>query len=444
MTKIRILTHVKNAAFRRDLRQRLHEEDLEVIDVEDIGSVPSVVAELRPELVLIGTIGDTPRVELDLAQRLRENDPRLALFLLPAQSSETLVIAALRAGVNDYLRPPYSAEEVTAQVTRYLVGKARTHEGICSPSELLLGDGAEMRRIKDYAAKAALSDCNILITGETGTGKELFAHLIHSISSRSREPLVCVNCAAIPDTLLESELYGHEKGAFTGANEASAGLLKRANGGTLFLDEIGDMSLQAQAKVLRAIESKEILPLGSKKPVRLDIRIITATNQELESMVAEKRFRKDLFFRLKVAHVKLPPLRERKEDIPRLLRSFVQSSNRKLRRQVEGFDDEALALLLQYDWPGNVRELRNLVEACFITLVSSHITPEDLPAPFPLRQNASAEDEKTLLLSALASNGWNKSKAAVSLKWSRMTIYRKLAKYGIPERADSGASANTF
>jgi DNA-binding NtrC family response regulator len=431
MAKSRIVMHIKNGPLHRNLRQRLNEQDFEAIGVADSGTVPGVVARLKPNLVLIDTKENAAPNELELVQHLRKADRQLGLFLLPAHSSEALAIAALRAGVNDYLTPPFSVDEVAERITDYLSSITTNGEAASPLPGLLIGDSVQMQRVKDYAAKAALTDCNVLITGETGTGKELLAQGIHRNSARRHAPMVCFNCAAIPDALLESELYGYQKGAFTGASAATDGLLKRANGGTVFLDEIGDMSLHAQAKVLRAIESKEILPLGSKKPVRLDIRIIAATNQELESMVAENRFRKDLYFRLKVAHAKLPPLRDRKEDIPLLVQSFVQTSNRELRREVEGLDHQALAALLQYDWPGNVRELKNLIEASFITLTSSQITTDDLPETFPFPYDIAEEDEKTRLLSALTCNKWSKSKAALSLGWSRMTVYRKLAKYGI-------------
>jgi transcriptional regulator with PAS, ATPase and Fis domain len=279
-------------------------------------------------------------------------------------------------------------------------------------------------------------DSHVLITGETGTGKELTAEYIHQCSTRKAKTFIAINCAAIPDGLLESELFGYEKGAFTGAQMAYAGKLKLADGGTVFLDEIGDMSLYAQAKILRVIESKEVYPLGAKRSVPLDIRIITATNCDLEQLVLKKEFRQDLYFRLNVARVQLPPLRERKEDITCLVDYYIQIFSERFGSKHPGFTNEAWEALLQYDWPGNIRELKNFLEASYIDLPSDRITLKDLPdficSPCQ-RGEGSSQTERELLLSALRSVHWNKSKAAEQLQWSRMTLYRKMAKYCIQD-----------
>lgn len=291
-----------------------------------------------------------------------------------------------------------------------------------------------MREIKAYIGKVALTNSIVLITGETGTGKELVAELIHNNSLRQEMPFVCLNCAAIPDGLLESELFGYEKGAFTGAYSNKDGMLKLADGGTVFFDEIGDMSPFAQAKVLRAIESKTVYRLGGMRNISLDVRVIAATNQDLDHSVAEGKFRKDLYFRLNVARIHIPPLRDRKEDIILLLDYYIQELNRQFGLNVEGFDEEALDYLLCYDWPGNVRELKNLLEAIFISLPSRRITLLDMPKPFRRHLKDTEglpQNERDRLLAALFSTNWNKSKAAQKLHWSRMTLYRKMAKYQI-------------
>jgi transcriptional regulator with PAS, ATPase and Fis domain len=298
----------------------------------------------------------------------------------------------------------------------------------------LIGESAPMQEIKAYISKVAATESNILIMGETGTGKELVAELLHKNSPRQHKPLVCINCAAIPDSLVESELFGHERGAFTGAHATQDGLLKQAAGGTVFFDEIGDMSPYAQAKILRAIERKEVQRVGGKHSMAVDIRIIAATNQDLEHLVTEGKFRSDLFFRLNVARIHLPPLRDRKEDIPLLCMHYIQELNRRLGREVEGLSDTAWEALLRYAWPGNVRELKNLLEAVFINLPSRRIAFVDLPEPFRQRVSAVAglpQDERERLLSALFATNWNKSKAAQQLHWSRMTLYRKMTKYQI-------------
>ena len=237
-------------------------------------------------------------------------------------------------------------------------------------------------RSKPTSKKSAPPDSNVLITGETGTGKELVAELIQQSRSRRPQPFVCINCAAIPDTLLESELFGYEKGAFTGANTASEGKLKLADGGAIFFDEIGDMSPYAQAKILRAIESREVYRLGGKRRIPLNVRVLAATNHDLEQSVARGQFRKDLYFRLNVARIHLPPLRERREDIVPLCHYYLRTLNQHFGRQVEGFTDEVLARLIRHDWPGNVRELKNLLEATFVNDPAQRIALVDLPEPF--------------------------------------------------------------
>jgi DNA-binding NtrC family response regulator len=300
----------------------------------------------------------------------------------------------------------------------------------------LIGNSLEIWKLKTYLRKVAMTDSHVLITGETGTGKELAAEYIHQHSTRRAKPLVTINCAALPDGLLESELFGYERGAFTGALSAYAGKLKHADGGTVLFDEIGEMSPYAQAKILRVIESKEVYPLGGRRSIPVNIRIMAATNRDLDREMANAGFRQDLYFRLNVARIKLPPLRERKEDIPLLIDHFAQKFGAEFGRQIEGFTEEALELLKTSDWPGNIRELMNLIERIFIDPPAGKINVGDLPDsmqfPKPSPYNA-IHEERELLLSALSQTNWNKSQAAERLHWSRMTLYRKMAKYHIQE-----------
>jgi two-component system response regulator HydG/two-component system response regulator AtoC len=268
----------------------------------------------------------------------------------------------------------------------------------------------------------------VLITGETGTGKERIAEAIHRFSPRRSNPMVCINCAALPESLLESELFGYEKGAFTGAHARYVGKLKAADGGTLLLDEIGDMSLPCQAKVLRALETLEIAPLGGNGKVPINIRVIAATNQELLPLIDQNRFRKDLFYRLNVVHLVLPPLRERKEDIPLLFQHYLDHFNQRFNEHVEGATPDALAALLRYDWPGNIRELRNLIEFLFVDPRST-VAFNQLPERFRHLGEVAGRPERERLVAALCATSWNKSRAARELNWSRMTLYRKLEKY---------------
>jgi DNA-binding NtrC family response regulator len=304
----------------------------------------------------------------------------------------------------------------------------------------MIGESSSMQALSTYIKKVAAAESHVLITGETGTGKELVAEQIHRYSSRSQWPLVRINCAAIPDSLLESELFGYERGAFTGATTLNRGAFERADRGTLFLDEIGDMSRYAQAKILRAVEGRVIHRLGGQRGIPLDVRIIAATNQDLEQLVAAGQFRSDLYFRLNVAGIHLPPLRDRKQDLVPLCAHYIQALNQHWGREVEGFTADAFNCLLRYDWPGNIRELKHLLEAIFINIESKTIAFMDLPEPFLRRLKASAglpRSEREVLLSALLAADWNKSQAARQLHWSRMTLYRKLEKYQItvpPER----------
>jgi DNA-binding NtrC family response regulator len=310
-----------------------------------------------------------------------------------------------------------------------------------SADDRLIGESSAMRTVKAYLPKVAAADCNVLITGETGTGKECIAASIHRRSRRRDRPLVTINCAAIPEGLLESELFGYERGSFTGANAAYGGKLRQAEGGTLLLDEIGDMSLAAQAKILRAIETKEVQGLGSRRAVPLDVRIVAATNQDLELLMVENRFRKDLFYRLNVARIHLLPLRERPEDIPLLVEHYLGELNARSGLEVGTPGPEALRCLLAYEWPGNVREIRNVLEAIFISPPAGEITLADLPPRVQARVTLDSQrPERERVLAALLEVNWNKSKAAAVLHWSRMTLYRKMAKHGIQQAAPRRAS----
>ena len=298
----------------------------------------------------------------------------------------------------------------------------------------MVGNSQKIASVREYLSQVAGFNTHVLITGETGTGKELAAAMVHEHSPRSKHPFISLNCAAIPETLFESELFGHEKGAFTGADSMRGGLFSAASGGTVFLDEIGEMPLTAQSKILRVLEHREIQRLGSSRSHAVDIRVVAATNQQLEELVQRGRFRSDLFYRLNVARVQLPPLRERKEDIPGLIAHFLTVLNAQMGRQVVGLEPDVHDCLMEYQWPGNIRELRNLLEATLLTIRSSMIGFKDLPehhqTTFSRIQNKPFQ-ERERLVSALAATNWNISKTAQQLDWARMTVYRKLQQYGL-------------
>jgi transcriptional regulator with PAS, ATPase and Fis domain len=298
----------------------------------------------------------------------------------------------------------------------------------------MVGDSPRITAIRNYLAQVAGFNAHVLITGETGTGKEVAAEMLHTSSRRSKHPFISFNCAAIPDSLFESELFGHEKGVFTGADIKREGLFAAASGGTVFLDEIGEMPLSAQSKILRVLDCRQIQRIGSARSFPVDVRIVAATNQNLEELVAHGKFRGDLFYRLNVARVHLPPLRERKEDLPGLIGHFLHVLNAQMDRHVVGLEANVRDCLLEYEWPGNVRELRNLLEATFLTIQSSMISFKDLPENYQIKflqiRNAPFLEREKLVSTLLATN-WNMSKAAKHLHWSRMTLYRKMAKYSI-------------
>lgn len=297
---------------------------------------------------------------------------------------------------------------------------------------LIIGNSLAIWKVKTYIYKVAATDSHVLITGETGSGKELAARCIHQHSVRFNKPFVAINCAALPDGLLESELFGYERGAFTGAFTPYPGKLKLADGGTVLFDEIGDMSPYAQAKILRVIDTKEVYPLGARRSVPLDTRFIAATNRDLEQQVVHGSFRRDLFYRLNVAQINLPPLRDRKEDIPALVDYYIQRYSRHTRNEFKGFSIEAMEVLQNYRWPGNIRELMNLIERVFIDPPARQIDIADLPMTMSSVTGAKEEkpaEEREMLLYTLSKTNWNKTKAAERLRWSRMTVYRKIAKY---------------
>jgi transcriptional regulator with PAS, ATPase and Fis domain len=298
----------------------------------------------------------------------------------------------------------------------------------------LIGSSAAMAALRSYVQKVAQSDSNVLITGATGTGKELVAESIHRASRRRAGPFVSINSAAIPDSLLESELFGYERGAFTGAGDGYLGKLRLAHQGTVFLDEIGEMSPLGQAKILRVLESREVFPLGARRTSSIDVRFVAATNQDLEPMVQHRAFRQDLFFRLNVARIYLPALRERREDIVELFLHFIRQFNARYGRRVDRPTPELARRLERYEWPGNVRELRNCVEAVFIDPPDGPVALDHLPESFRRIFGEHREDglsEREALLTALSRTKWNKKMAARELRWSRMTLYRKLEKYRI-------------
>jgi DNA-binding NtrC family response regulator len=375
---------------------------------------------------------------LEAAEAVRRADRFCPiLWIIPAVTQD-LLFAAMRTGINDILPASCSRGTLEETVNRLTPLKPCNADDEWAGGPRIVGTSAAIRKVRLDIRKLAAVRSNVLITGETGTGKELAAESIHSQSTRSAQPFVSINCAALPDSLLESELFGHERGAFTGAQCARPGKLQFANGGTVFLDEIGDMDLHAQAKILRVIETRNVQRLGGNRDIPIDIRIVAATNRNLEELVAERRFRQDLYYRLNVARIHLPPLRERREDIAALLDHALEDLNRRTEKPPLVLDAALLSCLTEYAWPGNVRELRNVIESAHVFCSSRTIGRHDLPAYLGAglgpAEPPAPEDERNRLLHALDSAEWNRTEAAKILHWSRMTLYRKMQKHAIEAR----------
>ena len=364
----------------------------------------------------------------ELVRAIKSRAPEIWCVVVGCSDSEEVALAALRAGADEYVCGVARSNSPP--------GKRPARPDACP---IIAGDRATHRIVSQLDRIAATSS-TVLLTGETGTGKEVAARYIHAHGERREQPFISVNCAAIPDTLLESELFGHERGAFTGAQSAVDGKFHHAHQGTLFLDEIADMTPAAQAKILRVLETREVWRLGANRGATVNVRIIAATNQHVEKLVADGRFRSDLYYRLNVARVALPPLRERPSDIPLLVEYYVHQMNLQFGRKLAGFTEASMKRLQSYGWPGNVRELKNVVEAAFIDLPAGLVNFAELPASVRerLREAADApEDEATRILATLNEMHWNVSRAAQNLHLSRMTLYRKLAKYGISRSVKS-------
>jgi len=412
---------------------------------QDSDAIAHLLKDPSPDLVLACSRKKGIQASLETARRIRRLKPNLPIIFITGYSSEDRAVAAFRAGINDYFKIPFSDRELLTSIHRNLHRSRQNNanaskNGFHSDRHQMIGNSGRMQEVQRQISAVAEADSTVLITGETGTGKELAAMLIHQRSRRRHKPIHCVNCAALPENLVESELFGFERGAFTGAVNRKAGKLAAAAGGSIFLDEIGEMHPYVQAKILRCIETKIVNPLGTSDSIPLDLRFITATNQEPEELVESGRFRKDLFYRLNVARVALPPLRERKEDIPLLVQHAISSLNDRFGRNIRGLTAEALELLMRYDWPGNVRELLNMMEAAYIHMNGAGNSWMDLPDRLcdQMRQSEKLPmRERRRIVDVLQETKWNRSIAAQKLHWSRMTLYRKMVKYNIIEKRTS-------
>ncbi|MBT0663047.1 sigma-54 dependent transcriptional regulator [Geobacter pelophilus] len=445
--KQKILVIDDDNSLRRVLEYNLQEEGYEVQAASSGEEGLYWFGQSRPDLV-ITDMNMTGMDGLMVLKSIKERSPETLVIIITAFGTVDVAVEAMKSGAYDYITKPFNRDELKLTVKKALQFNGLTEENKRLKSELsdkadfrtIVGQSKEMEKVFTVIRKVADTDASILITGESGTGKELVARSLHANSSRREAPFVAINCAAIPRDLLESELFGHMKGAFTGAIKDKTGKFQLADGGTLLLDEVGELPLELQPKLLRALQEKEVEPVGGTKVEKVDVRIVAATNLNIDKAIADGTFREDLYYRLSVIPMHLPPLRERRKDIPLLIRYFCTKHG----SDKVSFDKDALHTLVMYSWPGNVRELENSVERLLIMRNSDEISLDELPEKFSVNsvsgnaiiklpdEGYSLEQlEREVVVEALERNAWNQTAAARFLKIPRHTLIYRIEKYGI-------------
>ncbi|MDB4947989.1 MAG: putative NtrC family two-component response regulator [Gemmatimonadetes bacterium] len=447
----RILVVDDEQGIRHVLAQLFEYEDHEVRSAGGAGEAIQIFGEFHPDVTFMDV--KMARMDgLEALTRIREMDPAAVVVMISGHGTIETAVEATRRGAFDFLEKPLDTDRIllvlrNALSQQGLIAENQRLRGEVESRYQIVGRSFALRQVLDRVEKVAPTDARVLVTGENGTGKELVARAVHRLSPRADGPFVEVNCAAIPTELIESELFGHMKGSFTGAIEDRAGKFELAHGGTLFLDEVGDMSLTAQAKVLRALQEGIITRVGGAKPIQVDVRVLSATNKNLEEEIKEGRFREDLYYRLNVIPLHLPPLRERREDIAMLITHFVQQSSRNSALKPRELTQEAMDKLQRMDWPGNVRELRNTVERLLILssagvidggdvdlLVGGHTRGGGLSSDL-LSCHTFAEfkeaAERAFIIQKLRENDWNVSETARILDMPRSNLYKKIERYDL-------------
>ena len=447
------------------LAQALESEDYDTLTASSGEEALQLCASKMVDLVLLDILMPGGIDGVETLTRLRQIKPQLNVVMMSAQKEIETAVKTMELGARRYLTKPSSINEIVYAIEPFLELSRLSQENEALKEQIggtrdeMVGESVATQHLRSQVSQVASSDLGVLITGENGTGKELVANAIHQQSQRSRKPLTRLNCAALPEELTESELFGHERGAFTGATVRRQGKFELADGSALFLDEIGDMSLKAQAKVLRVLEYGELERLGGTQTIHVDVRIIAATNKNLEREIEEGRFRQDLYYRLSVVPITVPPLRDRTDDLPVLVKHFVERFHKDSARTPKVIDPSAIQLLQLYHWPGNIRELKNIVERLLIMVNQDVILPADvenvLPipktAPQPATVAVAQEDrfqigksllemvddaEADLIRNALDANNWNIKRTAEQLKIERSNFYKKLEKFNIKRPED--------
>ncbi|HOV62471.1 MAG TPA: sigma-54 dependent transcriptional regulator [Spirochaetia bacterium] len=433
--RVLIVDDEKN--LRKSIASYLTLENIEVREAENGLSAQRLLEEEAFDCIVLDL--KMPGISgLDFLDWLREKGPSIPAVMISAFGNIDDAVKAMKLGASDYLVKPFDPDELLIRVNRAVAENRMKRQAALAAS--LPHEETESRIMRDIyhlVDRAAPSDATILITGESGTGKEVLAKRIHEKSLRSEGPFIPINLGGIPENLVESELFGYEKGAFTGAEHRKEGMFEYANGGTLFLDEIGDMPLHLQVKLLRVIQDRKIQRLGGALGLPIDVRLIAATNKDLASMVAEKTFREDLYYRLNVIHIELPALRDRKEDIPLLAGSLLKKLSIRSGKRITGITTDALKLLESYSFPGNIRELENLIERALILCEGDTLTPRDFSLPetarkdLPEKQGTLAELEREAIRTALLRNDGRKMETANELGISRRTLLNKIKEFGL-------------
>jgi two-component system nitrogen regulation response regulator NtrX len=443
----RILIVDDEAGIRQALKQVLEYEDLVVRVAASGGEAITLYPEFRPHLVFL----DVKMAGLDGLEtltRLRDLDPKAQVVMISGHGTIATAVEATQRGAFDFLEKPLDTDRLLVTVRNALAHHELVDENIrlkeATESRFaMVGNSPALQTVRDLIAKVGPTSARVLITGDNGTGKELVARALHQASPRRERPFIEVNCAAIPSELIESELFGHMKGSFTGAFADRAGKFEQADGGTLFLDEVGDMSLSAQAKLLRVLQEGVVTRIGGSKSIQVDVRVLAATNKDLDGEIAEGRFREDLLYRLNVVPIDVPPLRERREDIPALVAHFAEQLAASAGVPGRKFSGDAVQRLQNRTWPGNVRELRNAIERLLILASGKSITAADidqlLPGGAPAEEGDGSrtfetfkqEAEKNFLIQSLKEHDWNVSETARAIKMPRSNLYKKIERYGL-------------